>query len=97
MSKAREPRGWISVSDKLPDEMFGKYLVYIHEPTMYKTETPTYDFSYVTRASFDKEQMLWIEDQEGTYNAVLSAVDTKNAYHVTHWMPLPDPPKEGEE
>jgi len=86
---------WIPVTDKLP-ESGGSYIVYLR-PFKGKTDLgyAIGDLSYPTEMYFDKGQMLWVCENE-SYNAILSAVDTENEYHVTHWMQLPQPP-EGEQ
>ena len=85
---------WVSVEDKLPEES-GEYTVYIQMGT--GVEVPDFfgsnDLSYVTSIYFKKEQNLWLDEYDESYNADLSLVDTVNAYHVTHWMPLPQKPK----
>ena len=87
-----KPR-WVHVTERLP-ESGGSYIVYLR-PFKGKTDTDYVigDLSYPTEMYFDKGQMLWVGENE-SYNAILSAVDTENEYHVTHWMPLPEPPEE---
>ena len=85
---------WHRVEDELPKES-NCYIVYLRQGTEMKT--PEWmggePLSYVTEMGFDKEQMLW-KDGHDAYNAVLSAVDTKKDFHVTHWTERPEPPKE---
>lgn len=84
---ANNPR-WIPTAERLP-ERGGEYIVYLHpcgDGTMD-------DWGYPTAMYFDKGQSLWT-DNDISYNAVLSAVDTETEYHITHWQPLPTPPKE---
>lgn len=80
---------WISVSDKLPDEDC-KCLVYksaiaqgiITASFTHNLESiDEYDFSGEKRAGF------FYYDSEYGYCEML---------HITHWMPLPEPPKDGE-
>lgn len=78
---------WIPVTERLPGED-GQYVVYLKAPDEW--EFPA-ELSYVTKLEFDKAQMLWVSDYN-SYNAVIDAVN--NDYKVTHWMPLPTPPKE---
>lgn len=81
---------WISVEERLPKES-GEYIVYIKDP-----ETcPEHDLSYVTSVFYDKDACLWREWVDQFYCANLKAVDTTNVFHITYWMPLPEPPKEG--
>ena len=90
---SRVPK-WISVKEKLPEES-GGYLAYIQEPKMIQKADweEQYDFSFVMQLWFDKQKMLWSDNGEDSYNAYLPVVDTDNAFHVTHWMKLPEPPK----
>ena len=84
---------WISAKERLPEEP-GAYIVFLRAFAGDKElGLAEYDLSYATEMFFDKAQMLWVGEGE-SYNAILSAVDATNAYHVTHWMPLPEPPKE---
>lgn len=85
---------WISVNERLPEES-GGYLAYIQEPHMIQKADweEQYDFSFVMQLWFDKQKMLWSDNGEDSYNAYLPVVDTDNAFHVTHWMKLPEPPK----
>lgn len=84
---------WISINERLPDDC-GRYIVYLRAFTGKDNLELFGDLSYVTEMYFDKGQMLWVDRTE-SYNAILEVVDTDNEYHITHWMPLPEPPKEG--
>lgn len=90
---SRVPK-WISVNEKVPEES-GEYTVYIQMGT--GVEVPDFfgsnDLSYVTSMYFKKQQKLWFDEYDESYNADLSLVDTANDFHVTHWMPLPQKPK----
>ena len=87
---------WHRVEEELPKEN-NCYIVYLRQGT--EMRTPEWmggePLSYVTEMGFDKEQMLW-KHGDDAYNAVLSAVDTKKDFHVTHWTERPEPPKEDE-
>lgn len=85
---------WISVNERLPEES-GGYIAYIQEPHMIQKADweEQYDFSFAMQLWFDKQKMLWSDNGEDSYNAYLPVVDTDNAFHVTHWMKLPEPPK----
>ncbi len=86
-----KPR-WISVEERLPEKP-GSYLIYIHDPEV----TPEYDCSYVSAAFYDKDEGLWKEEDDVVYCADLRCVNRGKVFHITHWMPLPEPPKEAEE
>ena len=91
---------WVSVEERLPAEP-GEYVVYIRESldNTRKRENKElepwedYDLSYVYFAFFDIDQMVW-NIGNTYYNAVLSVVNREKDSHITHWMPLPTPPKE---
>lgn len=87
-----KPR-WIPVAERLP-ENGGYYLVYLRPFTGETDIGPvSEEWAYATEMYFNKGQMLWDNGNE-SYNAVLSAVNTETEYHITHWMPMPEPPKE---
>lgn len=77
---------WISVKDKMPD----KYVqIIIYDKVMGVT------FGYY--GDFKGEK--WYTDDVLTdafygNNSETQLIDDNVLYHVTHWMPLPDEPKE---
>lgn len=85
---------WISVKERLPDAP-GHYLVctnvnYWNGGCMDKNEEHKYCESG-TPIGFFGTTMSVLDcyyDITGDWNRVCNC-------HVTHWMPLPDPPKEG--
>ena len=86
---------WIPVTERLPEEP-GEYTVFIKDP-FYKREDEdfiSFDGSYVTTAFYDKDTGLWMESETSYYCANLSCVNTEKIFYITHWMPLPQPPKE---
>lgn len=86
---------WIPVEERLPEEP-GEYTVFIKDP-FHKREDEdfiSFDGSYVTNAFYDKDAGLWQESQTSFYCANLSCVNTEKIFYITHWMPLPEPPKE---
>ena len=91
-----QPSGeWISVKDRLPDKP-GHYLVctsinYWHGGCMDKNEEHKYHDSG-TPIGYDGTMMSVLDcyyDITGDWNRVFNK-------HVTHWMPLPEPPEEKE-
>jgi len=87
---------WINARDNLPDKS-GLFLVYIRVPDGWDRDE--YDTSFLETASYDERDGLWrVNDSaDFTFNAYLEHVDTKEAYYVSHWMPMPEPPDlEGE-
>lgn len=99
VEKLSKPR-WIPVSEKLPD-VPGTYLVLVKEPKKFAEqrikgeveEWENVDFSHVKPAFYNKDQSIW-DDDDIPMNANLDVVNTYEAFHVTHWMPLPQAPKE---
>lgn len=69
---------WISVEDRLPDISHEEYLIWPHHDVNYSCEYIAY---------FDGNN--WIAECEDTYHYY----DYK-LKNITHWMPLPEPPKE---
>lgn len=94
-----KPR-WIPVSERLPD-VPGTYLVLVKEPKKYTEsrirgeveEWENFDFSHVEPVFYDNDQCIW-NDDDVPMNANLDVVNTYEAFHVTHWMPLPKGPEE---
>ena len=89
-----QPSGeWISVKDRLPDKP-GHYLVctsinYWHGGCMDKNEEHKYHDSG-TPIGYDGTMMSVLDcyyDITGDWNRVFNK-------HVTHWMPLPEPPED---
>lgn len=72
--------GWISVEDKLPRSMTNKVLVWLeHEELV----------GYIGFGHYEKYkgQEIWFDLENNEAFSV-------RGYKVTHWMPLPEPPKE---
>lgn len=73
---------WISVKDGLPENDYGKHW---KERKHYLVRVNPSGLMYVAHYGF-KEYDWWIDE----HDCVLSATNFKE---VTHWMPLPEPPK----
>ena len=74
---------WISVKDRLPRSMANKVLVYVqHEDLV----------GYIGFGHYEKfhGEEMWYDLERGEQFA-------RNGYIVTHWMPLPERPKEENE
>lgn len=101
---AAEPE-WVSVKDGgLPkrSERWERYIVAVlrsHYPTSsYDPCDSPYDEEFVATALYDSEQKIWHLDYDRQLNALIDIEDaTLNGDFVTHWMPLPEPPKEARE
>lgn len=93
---------WISVKDGLPEakEYWERVLVNVsrsHWPTSsYDFIDSPYSEEFVVSAMYDGSQKIWHLDCDEQLNALLEIDDSPiNGDFVTHWMPLPEPPKEG--
>lgn len=74
--------GWISVKERLPKSIANKVLVYVeHEDLV----------GYIGYGHYEKYKGV-----EMWYDLEHNEQFTKRGYAVTHWMPLPEPPKEEE-
>ena len=69
---------WISVEDELPEQVYTDYIVWPHPMA-------TYGDSYTAEYIGDGSWLINEEDSYSTY---------ERQYSPTHWMPLPEPPKE---
>ena len=90
---------WISVEDRLPEEKFGEVLVAVsrsHWPTSsYDIVDAPYDETLVMPAMYDSQQKIWYLDCDEHLNELIDIQDAPlNGDYVTHWMPMPEPPKE---
>ena len=81
---SKDPSKWISVEERLP-EPYHTYLVALKEK---------YSFGTEWRYHVDVADMVdgdgYIEGMWNTFNDWYEGQEI----HVTHWMPLPEPPKE---
>ena len=81
----RKQSEWISVDERLPEEVYGKHRKRIS--VLVCTESGKISTASRQRAvHFDKSKLVWVE---------LDTFDWSGRKHITHWMPLPEPPKEG--
>lgn len=72
--------GWISVEDKLPRSVINKVLVWLeHEELV----------GYIGFGHYEK-----YKGQEIWFNLENNEAFSVRGYKVTHWMPLPEPPRE---
>lgn len=91
---------WIPVTERLPEneKPYEEYLVNImadHFPISTWDDDP-YCEEYVTVAQFDDKQKIWyLHGGNTALNALITPEDSRvNSESVTHWMPMPAPPKE---
>lgn len=92
---------WISVKDRLP-ERDGEsiYVECIVTIWHYRTDIlgESYERCCTTIAQFDTTQKIWsigIDDISMHLNALIGLDDlSSDSSYISHWMPLPEPPKE---
>lgn len=78
--REQEARRWIPVEEKLPDN---------NCPVLVRCTNTTISGGYVTHIGCcDMKQFWFLKTQPGT------ASFPSREWKVTHWMPLPEPPKE---
>ena len=84
--REQEQSKWISVKERLPKEEWEKICkeqnAEIYPCLCYRRSSSHYDKWYVTKAYFDGEYFVDLD------NIIIDE-------YITHWMPLPKPPKEG--
>ncbi len=76
---------WISVKDQLPDD--GQYVLVYHS-----------DDFHITVGYFESDNVRFYIESDGKKFYTDSGWETEIPWaqkgSVTHWMPLPEPPKE---
>jgi hypothetical protein len=82
-----EEQKWIPVTERLPDIggcclVVVKYKYDFEKEYNYDTDVATFNFGY------DCEYI------DGQWNTYVDWDEGQQYIHVTHWMPLPEPPKE---
>ena len=78
---------WISVKDRLP-EVGDSYLVVVKYKYDHEKEY-NYDTDVATYYPYDNPS-AYIDERWDTYN---DWDEGQQYLHITHWMPLPEPPK----
>lgn len=93
---------WTSVKDALPEdsECWERYIVAVNRSHWPKSDhdicDAPYDETIMATAKYDSSQKIWHLDWDEQLNALIDIEDAPlNGDYVTHWMPLPEPPKEG--
>ena len=80
---------WVSIKDKLPDED-GAYLCYLESGIVCEAN---YDSTVAAEGKFPFGEWVtyYNSDTLGAEDNYWEAYDA-----ITHWMPLPEPPKDGD-
>lgn len=95
--EALERTRWIPCSERLPesDEVWRKYIV-VYRYRYRDTWDDMGENAVVTVADYCHEQKVWSMDGGAVINALIDIEDVQPwASYITHWMPLPELPKEG--
>lgn len=83
-------RRWIPVSERLPEET-GTYLVWMKWDLTEADEEPS---AYPVLYDADAEGFGWWKSYYSGETLGLAGEDFVRYEGITHWMPLPEPPKE---
>jgi len=93
--KAQEP-GWISVKDRMPDENVAVNIVWVNtDPESYYEDIKDKPFT-ATGVYFRGKWYWWssvVQDYLAEYGVGFTDRMDESII-VTHWLPLPEPPKE---
>lgn len=95
--EALERTRWIPCSERLPEnrDVWEQYtvLLCIYRPAWYGDDEYTVE-KYVLPAEYNQEQKVWRVSGSGEIiNALIEEQSPWRSY-ISHWMPLPEPPKE---
>lgn len=82
LNEVTASREWIPVSERLPKSMVNKVIVCLEHDDL---------VGYIGFGHYEKYKGV-----EMWYDLEHEKPFSKNGYRVTHWMPLPEPPKGGD-
>ena len=82
---------WISVDDRLPDADFGYFLTARHYHSNKDTYSVNLAFYIKDREHARKERKFYSRKLQGKNSVHFDSAEA--GFRVTHWMPLPEPPK----
>ena len=90
---------WISVKDRLPESHDGRVQCIVCVLCSYSNSYGEYgNEKFVMPARYDSNQKIWhldFEEWKDQLNALIDIDDApEEGNYITHWMPLPEPPKE---
>lgn len=90
---------WINVKDRLPEEdlSWTECIIVVEHNPISKWDFMDDTNIFVTTAFYDSEQRIWHLSQDRVINALTEREDVSEGGEcVTHWMPLPEAPEEGQ-
>lgn len=96
--EALERTRWIPCSERLPesDEVWQKYIV-VYCYKYWDIWDDMNAMTFVRVADYNSEQKVWKLGSDEVVNALILPENIQlHADYITHWMPLPEPPEEGD-
>lgn len=99
LCKLEPPRRWIPCSERLPEnrDVWEQYtvLLCVYRPAWYGDDEYTVE-KFVLPAEYNYEQKVWrVRGSGEIINALIEEKSPWRSY-ISHWMPLPEPPEEGD-
>lgn len=92
---------WISVKDRLPErDGESKYVKCIVTIWFYGTDMfdEPCEYCQVTVAQFDTAQKIWLMADDASDKCLNACIELEDlpstCSYISHWMPLPETPKE---